>query len=457
MTSETTLVYEQRSVLDADGLALATSGGRSAHPFFFRGFVEHAEQAARAILAVAEVSESRYFDPAWRSHMKDPVVTSNRTVVRFESFSQCNGVYARLDIDGDDFDSEVLDWGTTNVDLNTPVRKALAGVAPGEPLRLSVGVHAVAVETLEAAAIEVKVPLPERWLRGFAETQIAASTMRPVATLRGAAARDALRALPRLKTSQGAPWVSFGRTGPRATSTASAETVCLLGPQRLGALSHVVNFASALTVFAPELRPRLALTRDARTEFGSQPSGWVVEMENARLTLIISPEPYRGFSGEGGVLASLATVDRKHVEVVERELCGQAMLDPVALGDAVGLDAAAVAMALTVLGAAGRVGFDFTSGHYFHRDLPYDRTALAEFQPRLRDARALVDARAVTALGVNRDSWDVASAGATYRVTFSADGERCNCAWFARHRGERGPCKHVLAAKLERDAAELAL
>jgi predicted nucleic acid-binding Zn finger protein len=31
------------------------------------------------------------------------------------------------------------------------------------------------------------------------------------------------------------------------------------------------------------------------------------------------------------------------------------------------------------------------------------------------------------------------------------DGEmQCTCPWFAKHRGERGPCKHVLAAEAAR-------
>jgi predicted nucleic acid-binding Zn finger protein len=41
----------------------------------------------------------------------------------------------------------------------------------------------------------------------------------------------------------------------------------------------------------------------------------------------------------------------------------------------------------------------------------------------------------------------VRSGDAEYVVRFEDDGTRCTCAWFARHRGERGPCKHVLAAE----------
>jgi predicted nucleic acid-binding Zn finger protein len=41
----------------------------------------------------------------------------------------------------------------------------------------------------------------------------------------------------------------------------------------------------------------------------------------------------------------------------------------------------------------------------------------------------------------------VHSAGVSYRVRELDGLMRCTCPWFARHQGERGPCKHVLAAQ----------
>ncbi|MFV0632866.1 SWIM zinc finger family protein [Demequina sp.] len=447
MTTEHAIAYATRSTLDARGLGLATSGGREAHPHFFEGFLEQPEQVARALLAIAEVSRTRYFDPGVRARMKDPVVTSNLTVLRFESFSSCNGVYARLDIDAAGFDAQHLDWGTTNVDLNEPVRAALAGVGSGEPLRLTVGAESLGVETLTGAAVEERVPLPERWLRGFSEAQIAQADMAPVARLEGAAARAAIRDLPRLRTGRRTPWVSFG-TGPvRVTSVSTGQVAALVEPRRLETLGRVARWARSLTVYAPPMRSRVALAGAGAAPAALQPSAWVVELEGARYTLVISPEQWRGFSGEGHVLTSLAGVDEAHVARVERLLEGQAALDPAALATTTGLDEATAGAALAVLGAAGRVGFDLTAGAYFHRDLPYDRSALAQAQPRLRDAWELVTAGAVTA-GTGQGEWVVNSAGTRYPVTLAPEGDRCLCPWFAKHRGERGPCKHVLAATL---------
>ena len=278
MVADAVFTYVRKSRLDDAGLGLSTSGGRAEHPHFFRGFVENAEQAARALLAISEVSQARYFDPSARTRMKDPVVTSNLSVLRFESFSSCNGVYARFDLDAAGVEGEWLDWGTTNVDLNEPVRRALAHVVPGEPLRLTVGAEAVSVETLDDAVVENKVPLPERWLRGFAETQLASSLMRPIVSLKGAQARAALRELPRLKPGPRTPWITFAAGRPRVTSAATDHTPCLVGANRIGALAGLAQYATALTVYAPQRRRRLSMAGATIDEHVRQPSAWVIEM-----------------------------------------------------------------------------------------------------------------------------------------------------------------------------------
>jgi len=35
-----------------------------------------------------------------------------------------------------------------------------------------------------------------------------------------------------------------------------------------------------------------------------------------------------------------------------------------------------------------------------------------------------------------------------HRVTFGSPDDTCTCPWWGKHRGTRGPCKHVLAARL---------
>ena len=46
---------------------------------------------------------------------------------------------------------------------------------------------------------------------------------------------------------------------------------------------------------------------------------------------------------------------------------------------------------LAVLGARGLAGYDTSSGRYFHRVLPFDVDKVEQLQPRLKNARGLVD------------------------------------------------------------------
>ena len=138
---------------------------------------------ASGLLAVARVARTRFYVPpgmlAAILRAADPVVTSNGDRLRFESFSACCGVHARLDVLPGALDGPAMDTGTTNVDFNPPMRQALAGIGGLDPLHLSVG-DDVTVTTLEESVTEQRVPLPRRWIKGFAEVQVAAAGMRPV-------------------------------------------------------------------------------------------------------------------------------------------------------------------------------------------------------------------------------------------------------------------------------------
>lgn len=440
--------YLEPSRLDLDGgtadLALSTSGGwdragAAEHPRFFDGVLGHAEQMAAGLLTVARVARTRYYVPpgmlAAVLRAADPVVTSNGDRLRFESFSACAGVYARLDALPGVLDGPALATGTTNVDVNPPLREALARVGPGQTMHLAVG-RGVTVTTAETAVTEEKVPLPDRWLKGFAEVQAAGAGMRPVLEVSVAEARRFLRSLPRPGGARSAPvWVVPAGRGLRLTGVATRDGVPLGGPERLRALEPMLRFATSLRAYArAEGEPgRLAA------------SVWELALDGARLVLTLSPEASRGFSGEGGVLRDLAdphsTAD---ADLVAAMLAYEPRIDVVALAADTGLEPDRVLRALGRLGAAGRVGFDAAEGAYFHRELPYDAQVLEAMHPRLLDARALAAAGAVLPDG---DRFRVRSGDVEYLVRSTGTGYRCTCPWYGRHRDDRGPCKHVLAVE----------
>jgi hypothetical protein len=107
----------------AQTLQLATCSNGDLHPHFFQGRIEQPRSVADMLLALLDVVRTHYFLP--RPPQMDPVVTSNDAMLRFEGFSGCCGVYARVDLDTAGLDSERRGRGTTNVDFNLPMRAAL--------------------------------------------------------------------------------------------------------------------------------------------------------------------------------------------------------------------------------------------------------------------------------------------------------------------------------------------
>ena len=181
-------------------------------------------------------------------------------------------------------------------------------------------------------------------------------------------------------------------------------------------------------------------------------SGWQIDLPAARLTIVLSPSVNRGFSGEGGVLIDLANDSAAtDADLIAALLAYEPTLDLARLGRESGLDQANVRRAITHLAAAGRVGYDLAEQSYFHRELPYDPATLRAEQPRLRDARALVAGGHVT---VDSGTSRVQSGADAYAVRHTPDGDRCTCTWHATHGASRGPCKHILAVRLARQAAQ---
>lgn len=416
-----------------------TSSGASARPQFFDGFLGHAEQSASALLTVARVARTRFYVPpgmlASILRAADPVVTSNADRLRFESFSACCGVYARLDLLPAALDGAVFETGTTNVDFNPPMRAALAGVAGLDPLHLSVGEN-LTITTLDTVTTEEKVQLPLRWVKGFAEVQLAAVGVRPAFEVTIAEARRFIRSLPPAGGPSTLLWAVPAGKGLRLTSRPETGAVTVAGPDRLRVLEPMLRFAQTLRAYA------------APDAGSGRPSAsvWELELADARLVLTLSPEVSRGFSGEGGVLRDLAAPESAaDADLISALLAFEPRIDIPDLSRRSALSGDAVRRALNRLGAAGRVGFDAHEGAYFHRELPFDSRPVESMHPRLRDAQTLMESGAVRTEG---DVIKVTSSDVEHVVRRGDRGWHCSCPWYAKHQDSRGPCKHVLAVEL---------
>jgi hypothetical protein len=447
ITAEHAYGYRRSSAFDParSQLDLATSGGQTLagpakSPRFFVGFLTQPQVAAEGVRAVARVASSRYVEVARPGDFRDPVVTCDGEGLRFEAFSACGGIYARLDLLGSGLDGDVLDRGTTNVDVGEPLRRMLARVSADEVLHVSVGSEDVVFTQPEQSVVERRVPLPTRWLRGFAESQQIASTFEPRFEL---AAAEGARFLRSVSGARDTGWLVPAGRGVRKSGRASAQSVFLADGRRMESMAPLLRSGSRLRAYGPVV--------GSNDESAS--SAWEVELPGARFTLLLSPSSGRGLSGEGAVLDSLA-VDQAidDADAVHAVLTFQPALDPDELATLLGLSASRVRAALSCLATAGSVGYDLSCATFFHRELPYNGASLEVMNPRLRSARALVSRSSVRIVGSTIAEVD--SGETTYRVRATgSDTANCTCQWWTTHRGTRGPCKHVLAVAIVRRQA----
>lgn len=442
--------YSHASFVSADAqprLTLATTDATGEqHPHFFEGRVLQPRLVAELLTAVHLIVGSRFFTPAnslaRAVALADPVVTSGGGLLRFEGFSSCCSTYVRADLLPASYDGEVVGKGTTNVDFNAPMRAALARVRDEAGLALSVGRDALALRSGDVQVTERKVALPLRWLRGLVEVQSYQAGMRQRLEVNAVEAMRFFRTLPKASTSKTPLWVSRSASGLVAGTRAGADAVRITDSTRLRVLQPLLPKARSLRVYADDAR---------------QCSAWVLDFGDSRLTLALSAEVWRGFSGEGQALWALMQAETDDVAAavtrVRAQLQWQPALDAQTLAADLALPPPVVADALRVLGASGLAGYDVSTGRYFHRVLPFDLSTIDDMHPRLADARALLESEAAQVVCAAPFEATVSSGGVLHRVR-DIDGElRCTCPWFAKHRGNRGPCKHALAAAVLRASA----
>lgn len=435
---------ETRALPHADGglaLALApgfTAAGWDPDPQFFSGFATQPLVLARGLLVLADVTAARYFQYV-PTTLRDPILSAHGDRLRAETFSACNGVYARLDLLGGGFDGGEIGRGTTNVDLGAGSRAVLAAVRRAELLHLAVGGAGLSLATPEQHSHERPVVMPDRWVRALGNVAELHRRLTPRMALNADESRAFLATVPAATAAGRTVWLARARDGVRVSQRPAAGAVGIAGLHRLSAAKRVLPHVTGLTVYGDDV---------------SGASAVEIRLPAARLTVGLTAEPWRGHSGEGALLAALAgpevMADAEHIAAL---LAFEPELDITVLARRSGLTETRVRGAVAVLAGGGRVGWDLADGAYFHREVPTCAATAARDQPRLAAARTLVALRRVVRGEPGSDApetWTVLGVGPGTESVVRRRGDTLSssCAWGLRNGAGRGPCKHELAVTL---------
>ena len=431
-TIEYTYQYPFASAVDTSRWNLAGTTIHDKHATFFQGGLQRPDLVSQSLLVLNRIVRTHFFDA--RPPQRDPIVTSSPKLVRWEGFSGCCGVYARVDLDQRAFQDAEQTFGTTNVDFNSEMISQLSKVGRHDETRLSISNEAVVLSTGEAEVVERKVPLPRRWIKGLSEVQAYQTKLKLRHTLHPVAVSRLLQSLGTV--SRGIEHLTVRGSAVRLSRRSTPGSLTIGGAERLKPLAPLLLQAREVGLWSDDDSGVFAVS---------------IEMEVGRFWFVLSPAMHRGFSGEGQLLQTLT---REHaVQIADEmyDLLGwQSELHPAELAVQLGCRTEDAAASLAILSTRGIAGFDAATGYYFHRELPFRGVLAERDQPRLKSARKLIDTGQARIVSSTSDGHDIEVTGstATQFVRLRPDGDRCTCVWYTRHQGQRGPCKHILAARI---------
>lgn len=402
-------------------------------PCFFWGTLTDPYVTAKCWSTIAKVVRSS-FGPTPPS-LRDPIVSAGTERIRFEGFSSCNGVYVRLDMKPESIDGEFIASGTTNVDFNDPMLNALNSIQKNEKVTLAVGQQDVQVITSKAKVTEKKITLPMRWIKGLTSVQLYLADMDLKFELNKIQTIQLFQTLP--KGNVKGDFFITKRAGKFMFSTImTTDGVRIGGIHRLRLLDGVLAISEKIFIYESTDKQTCALV----CEFGKM-----------QLLMAFSPDAYRGFSGEGKALEHMTeNVPVEWVYGLNSLLKSNETFDPTLLSIEHDIDFGTMDQLTSSLSSIGLLGYDLMGRNHFYRQLPFKTARILSLNPRLKNAKKLVDNEEVQMLR-NEAGYveaNVKGTGVQHKVVLDHLGDRCTCEWFTAYQGKRGICKHILAVKM---------
>ncbi len=402
-------------------------------PCFFWGSLTEPYITAKCWSTIAKVVRSS-FGPIPPS-LRDPIVSAGAERMRFEGFSSCNGVYVRLDMKPEAIDGEFIASGTTNVDFNEPMLNALNAIQKNEKVTLAVGQHEVQVITTKTKVVEKKVTLPPRWIKGLTSVQLYLADMDKKFELTKIQAIQLFQSLP--KGNVKGEFYITKRAGKFMFSTLEIpDSVRIGGVHRLRLLEGILPIVDKINFYESSDKETCA----AICEFGKM-----------QLLMAFSPDAYRGFSGEGKALENMTeNLPIEYIYGLNSLLKSNESFNPTMLSIENDIDFGTMENLTASLSSMGLLGYDVETRSHFYRRLPFKTERILSLNPRLKNAKKLIDNEDIQII-TKRSNYVEANVKGTdvvHRVILDGENQHCTCDWFTTYQGKRGICKHILGVKM---------
>jgi hypothetical protein len=401
----------------------------------------------------------------------DPVITVHPDEVFFECFSVDESTYGRLGASYEVFKNiNEFACGTTNVDYSAALYDEFQKIRSYKTTQLQVDPSGFEVQTTnEETYKEVKIDLPDSWVRGFLQVSSAMTLPAIQFDLHPMDIHNMCFVLRRHKEKQSPrgmryhlkpgqpikivfePWNTEVICSRSIYTGSEEKTIRLWGRRRLLILERLIPIAKKFTV-------HLLGT--------GMPSFYVADLGDMSFTLGLSGWTANDWSKAGNfdLMASRADVDEWTQKIIFDGLRENWLETADSLSQRLNLSRTAVQGALSAYTQAGRVIYDLNKKVYRVRELsrdplPMDRLRFAN--EREESATRFLSQNGVQVTSINDSDGiltlqgTVKDKGKNYNPNLTIDkderiiGAECNCNWHQQNKLYKGPCEHILALRMQ--------
>ena len=421
-------------------------------------------------------SRSQYFKYLFEKRrdmwfLLDPVITVHPDEVFFECFSEDESSYGRLGANYEVFENvREFACGTTNIDYSAALYGEFQKIRTYKTTKFEIDPSGFELATTnENAFKEVKIDLPESWVRGFLQVSSAMSLptvsfdLHPLDVhnicfvLRRKKERESPRSM-RYVLKPGAPvkivlepWNIEIVCARSRYEGADSHEIRVWGRRRLLTLERLISVARKFTV-------HLLGT--------GLPSFYIADLGDMNFTLGLSGWTANDWSKAGNfdLLAPRFETDEFTKRAVFEGLKENWFETPENLARRLDLDKKQVLGALAAYTQSGRAIYDLNKGVYRVRELarePLPMEKLRFANEREESAARFLTAKSVTFSERERKQNGALALAGTIKdksknieVSMLIDSDErltnaaCSCNFFAMNKLFLGPCEHILALRL---------
>lgn len=400
----------------------------------------------------------------------DPVITIHPDEIFFECFSQDESSYGKLGANYNVF-KEVNDFkcGTTNIDYSAGLYNEFQKIRDYKETDFKVDPSGFEIKTSQEELYkEVKIDLPDSWVRGFLQVSSAMTLPATSFDLHPMDLYNFCLWLRRFKEKKGPRYIKYilepGQPVKVVFEPWGKEIIChrsvftgshkqeikIWGRRRLLILERLIPVARKFSVHL----------------LGSGlPSFYVADLGDMNFTLGLSGWTANDWSTAGNfdLMAPRSAVDDSIKQKVFHGLQKVWFAEASQLAQELHLNTAEVTGALSAYTQAGRVIYDVNKEVYRVRELSKDPLPMDKLRfsnPREEMANELlqkvapkIKAERIVGAGLKL-SGSIKVAKRTFNPELLIDDDErirtgsCDCSFFIENKLHKGPCEHMIAMRL---------